>query len=513
MVGDIDNVRGHKITGALIRYENAAREKLDRYLEEVRRELDEVDPRERKAILEEIDGALKEKIEIIADEKGVETVPGEMVRDVLEGFGSPSELAKEYAKVARAGPGRVMTLLSLFEAFWALFIFIPGAFLLVDGIIFWWPGDLFISYGQVMLGVFFVAGCASLFVLIWLQLRDPTVRQQIGPFAIILTLALGMAGLSTVNIDRDYLLPGLPGSAAGNMLTILTLVLLLGSMWGLGSLIANRKKDSSAAAEEQSLAKARRFPSKSKNIISTTTVVLVALFIIANGLLMSGGGLGEGRPREGDQSHLNSEYIGGPYNASIEHWQSFTGEYWADFYKIAYTFNGTRINGSIQLEMRPALDWIKSNTSSNATVVSWWDYGHAIRGYTGRDSAIYMASKNLLDTMADRNKEGRPWEPEEKVRAVCDILLAENETRLRSEMEAFGARYILTTQRDASSIAYAILRGAGKNPDDYLRTSEGIYLPKDNAQDMLLFKLWSAGAFNGTKVVYKDINTMIVELT
>jgi asparagine N-glycosylation enzyme membrane subunit Stt3 len=183
-----------------------------------------------------------------------------------------------------------------------------------------------------------------------------------------------------------------------------------------------------------------------------------------------------------------------------------------DFYKIAYTFNGTRINGSFLLEMRPALDWIKSNTSANDTVVSWWDYGHAIRGYAGRDSAIYMASKNLVNSVADRNKEGRPWESEQKVKAVSDILLAPNDTQLKQGMESFGARYILTTARDSSGIAYAIIQGAGKDPDDYIRTVDGAAVPKDSARDMFLFKIWSGGEFPGTRIVYKDINTIIVEI-
>jgi hypothetical protein len=493
-----------------IDFDQPARQKLDCYLEDVRKELDGIDPKERKAILEEIDSALEEKLEITAGEKGVEKISLEMAGEVLEGFGSPSELAKGYAKVARAGTGRMMKLLSLFEAFWAVFIFIPGAYLLVDAIIFWWP-DL-VSYGQVLLGVFFLVGGASIFVLIWLQLRDTTVRQQIGPFAMITTMTLGFAGLSTVGIDRDFLLPGMPQSLTNLFLTILTGFLLVGGVWGLGNIIANLKKDSTASPEEQPQVRSRRFPSKSRNIIALTTTVLVSLFIIANGLLMTGGGLGNGRPNEGDKVYVNSEYIGGPYNASIEHWQGFTGEYWSDFYKIVYTFNGTRINGSMQLEMRPALDWIKGNTSSNDTVVSWWDYGHEIRGYTGRDSAIYMASKNLVNTMADRNKEGRPWESEEKVRAVSNILLAQNETQLRQGMAGFGAKYILTTQRDSSGIAYAVFEGAGKNPDDYLRVSEGIYYPRSTAQDMLLFRIWAGGNFNGTKLVYKDINTMILEL-
>ena len=79
-------------------------------------------------------------------------------------------------------------------------------------------------------------------------------------------------------------------------------------------------------------------------------------------------------------------------------------------------------------------------------------------------------------------------------------------------MEVFGARYILTTQQDSSGIAYAILEGAGLDPDDYLRDVGGVSVPRDSATGMLLFKVWAGGEFNGTKVVYRDIKIVVLEI-
>ena len=492
-------------------FDEDASGRLSRYLDSVRKELDHIDSKERTAILEEIEGALTEKAEFTAKDKDMKTIDGPTFELVLDGFGGPAELAREYSKVAKADPGRLMKAISLFEGFWAVPIFLIGAFLLINVLVYWFPDDVLVCYGQAVLGLFYIAGSTSIFVLIWVQLKDQLARPDIGPFNMIVTLAIGMAGVSTVNIDRDYLLPGVAGNVVGNLLTVMAGILLIGCVWGFGALVVSRRKEISQDMDGQ-IRPRPWFRPKSKKVFQGTTMILVGLLVLANGLLYLGGGAGNTGPKEGDRQFIGAEPVGGPYNASIEHWTGFWHGEWWDYYTIVYTYNGSVINGSIQLEMRPALDWIRANTTLNDTVVAWWDYGHAIRGYAGRDAAIYMTSKNFVDTIADRNKSGRPWESEEKVRTVSEILLSQDETQLRQGMSYFNASYILTTQRDSSGIAYAVLLGAGKNPDDYLRTENGIYFPKDSAKDMLLFKLWAGGDFNGTRVVYRDINTIILEL-
>ena len=490
--------------------EEAAKRTVDGYLEEVKKELDGVDPKERKAILEEIDSALKEKIEILAAEKKVEKADNELVENVLEGFGSPSELARGYARVARTGPGRVMKLVSAFEAFWAAFIFIPGAFLFGDGLIYWWPPDLLTSAGQVMLGLFFIAGCIAILALISFQLRNAAIRPMVGPFSLLAVLALGITALTTYNIDRDYLFPGLPATAVGALLIALAVFLVLGSVWSFWSLLVYLRKDRATSAEEQSQANPRRFSTKGKGIIALTTVVLVSLFVLAEGLLMTGGWYGDGRPEEGDRVYVSSEYVGGPYNSSIEKWQGYTGEYWSDFYKIVYTLNGTRVEGAFDLSLRPVLDWIRTNTSSNATILCWWDYGHMVRGYTGRNAVIYYPSENLLDTVADKSSI-KQFEPEERVRMVAETFLSQNSSDLQQGMQALGASHLLTVSKDASEISYAFFKGAGLDPWIYLSSPEGRQIPNDNAKDMFLFKIWGAEGFNGTKVDYKDIISQVLE--
>jgi hypothetical protein len=307
-----------------------------------------------------------------------------------------------------------------------------------------------------------------------------------------------------------WLLPGLTQAAAGALLLTMGVILIIGAVWGFRSLVVSLRKVRAVEPEEPSPKMARRFSSKGRNIIVVTTFLMVSLYVLANVLLMSGGWSGSGGPSHGDKIYLSSEYLGGPYNASIENWQYYNGEFWSDFYKIVFTEDGQRKEGSFDPSLRPALDWIKSNTSANSTILSWWDYGLMIKGYTGRNSVIYYPSKNLLDTVADKSSV-KQFEPEEKVKKVAETLLAKDGPDIESGMQQLGATHILTVSRDSSAIAWAILKGAGLDPNEYLEEEGGRQLPNAKSGDMFIFKVWSTGEFNGTKVDYKDIVSQVRE--
>ncbi|MBM4249464.1 MAG: hypothetical protein FJ149_08555 [Euryarchaeota archaeon] len=488
-----------------------AREMLEGYLDEVRKCLDEVDAKERMAILEEIDGALREKTEIVAGEQGMKEVTTDVLGKVLEGFGSPAELAAGYAGVAKAGPGRNLKLLSAFEAFWAAVIFVPGAFLFGNAVMFWWPYDNLTSYGQLLLGAFFLAGCFSLIGLLALQLWAPALRRGIGRFALVVTAVVGLAALNSIGINRDSLSVGLPVMAAGALLWSMAAILIGGCIWGFWSVFppAHRGKETASWHTE---AAPRRFPARGKATVALVSILLVLLYSLAAGLLTAGWAQLHGGPTEGDERYRNSEPVGGPFNASIERWQHYDGMIWYDFYKIVYYMDGQMIEGAYDLSLWPALEWIKSNTTVNATVLSWWDYGHMIRGYTGRSGVIYYPSRSLLNTVADRSSV-RHFEPEEKVRQVAGTLLSDNDSEVKGYATGFGARYILVTRSDADGKAWAILQGAGLDQSTYIKDSGGGHMvPTEKGKELWLFRIWDGKGIEGMNVVFEDVNNVIVEV-
>jgi hypothetical protein len=492
--------------------EPEAQQRILAYLDEVRKCLSTVAFEERSVIIEEIRSALEEKIGILSAESGGGRTNSAMVEKAIADFGNPREVAEEYSKVTAAAPGWGIGVFFAFLACGAIILGIIGIVIIED---------FYTSYvggwkpwiSMLLTGLFWLAVSSTILVLLFILSRRQALIPALGPFTALTFLVTAAWGASSLawNDDISWLLPMVPQELKAPAIAGIGLAIFVPSLSGLWILWRFTRRDWS----RKELAGTVRTPAPAwpaRSYIIAATAVISAMFILANGSWAYFELTAPAGPAEGTQRYIASEFVGGPYNASIEHWVSFNDGNWWDYYKIVYTLSGTRLDGSIQLEIRPALDWIKNNTLPGDTIVSWWDYGHSIRGYTGRDSVIYMASANLINTVADRNKEGKPWEPKEKVKAVSEILLASNGTALRQGMEAFGARYILTAQQDSSGIAYAILQGAGLDPDDYIRWVEGVAIPKDIAAGMILFKVWAGGEFNGTKVVYRDIKTVVLEV-
>jgi len=89
----------------------------------------------------------------------------------------------------------------------------------------------------------------------------------------------------------------------------------------------------------------------------------------------------ENLPKEGDTRLISEEPTGGTYNASILYKEKYYDGSWHNFTGIKYTKDGKEYTGAYLPYMRDALNWIKSNTTENITVLCWWDYGHMIEGY------------------------------------------------------------------------------------------------------------------------------------
>src|SRR3990172_4190165 len=98
--------------------------------------------------------------------------------------------------------------------------------------------------------------------------------------------------------------------------------------------------------------------------------------------------------------------IGGKYNATLFSIESPVDEQYRksfgkDFYEdrgIQYSIGDKQFRGTYWPDFWPpfsdSIDWIKRNTSENSIFLNWWDYGHTIRGATGRDVVIISPSKD-----------------------------------------------------------------------------------------------------------------------
>jgi len=231
-------------------------------------------------------------------------------------------------------------------------------------------------------------------------------------------------------------------------------------------------------------------------------------------------------PRDGDIRLLRTEYIGGKYNASIRYEEIYVEEEsnssWVPLYRMSYTKDGRNLIGSYFRTMQTALDWIKTYTGENCTILCWWDYGTVIVGYSERNVIATFASLSLKDTLPHyRNKsedyineevEMRGgWSSEEAIKDIATVLTSTNisSTEIKEIFHKYNVSYVLTNCYDRV-IAYYFLNASGKNPDEYLYWdfNDSVYKPNNKANETLLFQMWkdqvSIANIDGLSLVYND---------
>jgi len=105
--------------------------------------------------------------------------------------------------------------------------------------------------------------------------------------------------------------------------------------------------------------------------------------------------------------------------------------------------------------MRPGLDWLKQNTPENARIMSWWDYGHAIRAYSEREPVVDAPSKESLVTTVSKHLGNSPDEmecpgcvPHEILRDVASLLLTKDTNHAVEIMNKYNAVYLYVHSDD-----------------------------------------------------------------
>ncbi|MCK5233366.1 MAG: hypothetical protein KAJ91_00970 [Candidatus Aenigmarchaeota archaeon] len=203
----------------------------------------------------------------------------------------------------------------------------------------------------------------------------------------------------------------------------------------------------------------------------------------------------------------NIEYVGGKYELELVITEVTANDKTAVMKKIRYVKDGKVIepNQILPDNMRPGLDWLKANTPENSIVMSWWDYGNAIRAYSEREPVIDTPSKALLSTTVSKYL-GKPLEdiecdaclPHNVVEDVARLLISEDAIEAKMLMEKYRARYLYVHIEDErKSMAFYIARGLEPEP----------------IEDTILFRALDGQEIEGFELVYSDGVSMIYELT
>ncbi|OGS39836.1 MAG: hypothetical protein A3K77_03160 [Euryarchaeota archaeon RBG_13_31_8] len=224
-----------------------------------------------------------------------------------------------------------------------------------------------------------------------------------------------------------------------------------------------------------------------------------------------------------DKRLINTEFLGGKYNLSILYLKNYYDGTWADWTQINYTKNGNKYIGVYAPFMREALDWIKTNTSENCSVLCWWDYGHMVEGFAERNAIATSPSISLEWSMAgyqSMDEEHRQkmieevggWSTNETHEDIAAVLTTNdfqsNETQ--DIIEKYNVSYILTRSYD--KYLYDIFfKTAGKDTDLYVANQDGYELTlTEKGEQTLIFQLWKDNyMIPGLELVYNYVSTDI----
>lgn len=235
-----------------------------------------------------------------------------------------------------------------------------------------------------------------------------------------------------------------------------------------------------------------------RTIIAIVIVVIVAVVAVSYFSLT----------RKGKGPPTSVEYVGGRYNVTLSYYE-------ANWTEIKYTDEtGNHSEQYFETQMRTGLDWIKNNTSENATFLCWWDYGHMIKGYAERNVIARNPSHEWIEMVAIARTDPsaiKEFDSNDKVVDVAKALAASNSTETLQIMEKYGATYIVVYKDDLAK-AYWMYKVAGLDPMNYrVQLQNSTWVLNEAAKQTMISRLLD-NRDTGFTLVYQDVSMKVYKI-
>jgi asparagine N-glycosylation enzyme membrane subunit Stt3 len=207
-----------------------------------------------------------------------------------------------------------------------------------------------------------------------------------------------------------------------------------------------------------------------------------------------------GLTKKGKELPISVEYVGGRYNVTLSYYET-------NWTEIRYTDEtGNHSEHYFEPQMRIGLDWIRNNTSENATFLCWWDYGHMIKGYAERNEIVRNPSHEWINMVAIARTDPsaiKEFDPNEKLVDVAKALTTSNSTETMQTMEKYNATYIVVYKDDTLKLSW-IYRVAGVEPTIYIyQAQNSSYVLNEGGRQTMIVRLLD-NRDTGFTLVYQD---------
>ena len=199
-----------------------------------------------------------------------------------------------------------------------------------------------------------------------------------------------------------------------------------------------------------------------------------------------------------------TEYIGGKYNATVTHWDEPVSSY------HTLMNQDTMFQATLTINMKTGLSWINSSTPENATVLSWWDYGHMIKAIGERNVIVRNPSHEILNSVADPSSI-KEFDSNQKIVDVASALTTTNQSETVQIMGKYNATYILIGPNDLVNSVW-FFKAAGLNYTDYI-VNQGTSLSfTDLGNNTMIARLLDDRNTGPFALVYQDQQMKVYKL-
>jgi len=203
--------------------------------------------------------------------------------------------------------------------------------------------------------------------------------------------------------------------------------------------------------------------------------------------------------------------VGGPYNAKV---RSGGSELNLPAGPMNYTQDGVTYVGYYGSFMDGALSWMKSSTPSNATFLSWWDYGNMITGCAVRSAVVRDPSQQAIALgLANPSPQ---LAPNATLADVATALATTNSSLTLSIMHKYGAGYLLLVTDDGGQKAPYIFKLVGLDTSLYVSPSGTTFNQSDwtaLGKQTTIYRLLAGQSVPGLAKVYSDSDVWIFGLS
>ena len=175
---------------------------------------------------------------------------------------------------------------------------------------------------------------------------------------------------------------------------------------------------------------------------------------------------------------LSTEELNNKYNARLEKWEFYSRDDYYPIYRLFYTYEGVEHDTFIYEGHREFLDNLINYTEEDDKILCWWDYGHMIRGYTGRDVIVDGPSERIWDTVAPWYVQN--WNNDNDVMNVAKALTGTPEEAIEimkqynASLIYVGADDYFLSVNNAGKYS-SMVKGANENPDDHYEIMAVLY--------------------------------------